>query len=365
MKSKSLIILSVIFLSVFILSPSALGVHEPEAEVVIQLGHVDPPNEFESSDQSFAVVFEDLVEAMSGGRIEVELYPADGLGSEREAMELAQMGAVESYLATDGGLGRFFPLIGIKDIPFSITDFEVAYEVYDGPFGKELSAKIEEETGLKLLAVVEQGGFFHLSNNVRPIRTPEDMEGITFRSMAIDSHINFFESLGAGATVIDWAEVYTSLETGVADGQHNPINPFRNAAFYEVQDYLTVTNHLYSTHWYMVNANWFDGLAEEDQEIIRKAARMANRASRGLNRILEASEDFGFSYLEEQGVEIYYPTQEELDAFADVTVPAALEFIEDEYGDEGLYWAEKYLEAVEEAEEKVEDRKEEKGSFWR
>ncbi len=354
-------IIAVLFLSVMIFSGGA----QAEAEVTIQLGHVDPPNEFESSDQSFAVVFEDFVEAMSDGRIQVELYPADGLGSEREAMELTQMGAVESYLATDGGIGRFFPLIGIKDIPFSITDFEVAYEVWDGQFGEAISEKIEEDTGLKLLAVIEQGGFFHLSNDERPITSPEDMEGLTMRSMAIDSHINFFESLGAGATVIDWAEVYTALETGVADGQHNPINPFRNASFYEVQDYLTVTNHLYSTHWFLVNADWFYGLAEEDQEIIRKAARIANRASRGLNRVLEASDDYGFPFLEAQGVEIYYPTQDELDAFADVTVPAALEFIEEEWGEEGIYWAEKYLEAVEEAEEKVEARAGEKGSYWR
>lgn len=332
---------------------SSIGISQG-AEIVMKIGMVDPPNPFRSSDFSFATVFKNYVETSTNGEIQVELYPASQLGKERESMELLKSKIIQGYIATNGALAPFFPLLGVTEIPFSIPSFEVAYKVFDGEFGEEFSEKIVEETGLKCLAIMEQGGFFHLTNNVRPLKLPEDMKGIKFRTMTLPSHINFFESMGASAVPISWAEVYTSLQTGVADGQHNPINPIRNAKLYEVQKYMTLTNHLYSTHWFLVNDEWFNNLSEKYQKIMEKGAARANMASRGLNRVMEAAEDTGLPLLARE-MEIYKPTSEELEAFAEIAVPAAKEFVKEDLGDEGLKWVNKYLEAIEKAKKELTD----------
>jgi len=346
-KFKRNLILMLLVVFVF----SSIGMVQAQ-EVTIKLGHVDPPNPFRSSDHSFATVFENYVETSSNGDIQVELYPASQLGAERESMELLQSKTLQAYIATNGALAQFFPLVGAVEIPFSIPSFEVAYKVFDGEFGDAFSEKIREETGLRCLAIMEQGGFFHLTNSVRPIKTPEDMKGIKFRTMSLPSHIHFFESMGAQATPISWSEVYTSLQTGVAEGQHNPINPIRNANLHEVQDYMTLTNHLYSTHWFLVNNDWFTNLSKEYQEILTQGAERANMASRGLNRVIEAAPETGLPLLAES-MEIYKPTPEQLEMFADKAVPAAKEFVEEELGEEGVEWTNRYLEAVEEAKEEL------------
>ena len=330
---------------------SSIGISQG-AEIVMKIGHVDPADAFRSSDHSFAVVFKNYIETSTHGAIQVEIYPTSQLGQERESMELLQTKILQGYIATNGALAPFFPLLGTVEIPFSIPSFEVAYKVFDGEFGQEFSEKIIEKTGLKLLAIMEQGGFFHLTNSVRPIKSPEDVKGLKFRTMTLPSHIHFFESMGASAVPISWAEVYTSLQTGVADGQHNPINPIRNSALYEVQKYMTLTNHLYSTHWFLVNNEWFINLSEEYQKALTDGAKMANMASRGLNRVMEASEETGLPFLAKR-MEIYTPTPEELEAFEKIAVPAAKEFIKEELGDEGLKWTNKYLEAVERAKEEL------------
>ncbi len=325
------------------------------ADIIMKIGHVDPPNPFRSSDHSFAVTFKNYVETSTNGVIQVKLYPASQLGQERESMELLQRQIIEGYIATNGALAPFFPLIAVIEIPFSIPDFRVAYEVFDGKFGQDLSDELASRTGLRCLAIMEQGGFFHLTNNVRPLKNPDDMKGIKFRTMTLPSHIHFFESMGASAVPISWSEVYTSLQTGVADGQHNPINPIRNASLYEVQKYLTLTNHLYSTHWFLVNDQWFNNLEEQYQTVILAGAARANAASRGLNRVIEAAAETGLPLLA-NNMEIYKPTPEELAVFAEVAVPAAKEFVQKELGEEGRYWTEKYLSAVEAAKEQLDKK---------
>jgi len=318
---------------------------------VLKLAHLNPQEPTEIATAAMSQVFKSMVESGTNNEIIVEIYPNGVLGNERETMEQVQSGVTHSYIASGGGMAIFYPLFSIVDIPFSISNYSVAYEVYDGDFGQELALDIEDKTGFKVLAFGESGGFFQLTNSKRTIQSPDDMKGLKIRTMTIPMHQNFMRSLGASATPIAWAEVYTSLQTGVVDGQHNPAPIIKIGKLEEVQDYLSLTNHMYTPYVWVINSEWFESLTDHQKSIIEEAARVGNVAGRGVNRLIETS-DAGVPYLATQ-MEVYTPTAEELQQFKDVTIPAAMEFIEEEYKEEGKTLAEKYLNAIKEAQEKL------------
>jgi len=316
---------------------------------VLKLGHLDPQQPKEIDTAAMAQVFKSMVESGTNNEIIVEIYPNGVLGNERESLEQVQSGVTQSYIASGGGISIFYPLYSIVNIPFSITHHSVAYEVYDGPFGQELAEDIEKKTGFKVLTFGEAGGFFQFTNSTRPIHTPEDMRGLKIRTMTVPIHMAFMSSLGASATPIAWDEVYTSLQTGVVDGQHNPAPIVKIGKLEEVQKYLTLTNHMYSPYVWIINNEWFNALTNQQKKVIEEAARVANVAGRGINRIIEATDE-GIPYLATK-MEVYKPTAEEMQMFKDVTIPAALKFIEDEYKEEGKELAQKYLDAIKKAQE--------------
>jgi tripartite ATP-independent transporter DctP family solute receptor len=317
---------------------------------VLKLSHLNPQQPKEVATAAMAEVFKSMVESGTNGSITVEVYPNGVLGNERESMEQVQSGVTHSYIASGGGMATFYPMFSIVNIPFSITNYSVAYEVYDGEFGQNMAADIEEKTGFKVLGFGESGGFFQLSNSERPIRTPEDMEGLKFRTMTIPIHMEFMRSLGASPTPIAWAELYTGLQTGVVDGQHNPIPIIKIGKLEEVQKYLTLTNHMYTPYVWVLNSDFYSSLTPEEQVIVDEAARVANLAGRGVNRLIEASDE-GLPYLQEE-MEVYKPTAEEMQMFKDASIPASMDFIEEEYGEEGAQFAQDYLDAIEAAQEK-------------
>ncbi len=317
---------------------------------VLKLSHLNPQQPKEVATAAMAEVFKSMVESGTNGSITVEIYSNGVLGNERESMEQVQNGVTHSYIASGGGMATFYPMFSIVNIPFSITNYSVAYEVYDGEFGQQMAADIEEKTEFKVLGFGESGGFFQLTNSERPIRTPADMEGLKFRTMTIPIHMEFMRSLGASPTPIAWAELYTALQTGVVDGQHNPIPIIKIGKLEEVQQYLTLTNHMYTPYVWVLNSDFYSSLSSEEQVIVDEAARVANLAGRGVNRLIEASEE-GLPYLAEE-MEVYKPTSEEMQMFKDAAIPASMDFIEEEYGAEGAQFAQDYLDAIEAAQEK-------------
>ena len=314
---------------------------------VLKISHLNPQNPKEIATAAMTQVFKSMVESGTNGEVSVEIYPNGVLGNERESMEQVQNGVTQSYIASGGGMSIFFPLFSIVNIPFSITNYSVAYEVYDGPFGDELAKQIEEKTGFVVLAFGESGGFFQLTNSKKTVKSPDDMKGLKFRTMTIPIHMEFMRSLGASPTPIAWAEVYTSLQTGVVDGQHNPAPIIKIGKLEEVQKYLALTNHMYTPYVWVMNGDWFNALTAEQQSVIKEAARVANVAGRGVNRLIETSDE-GIPYLATK-MEVYKPTAEELQAFQDITIPASMAFIENEYKDEGKELAQLYLDAIEKA----------------
>lgn len=318
---------------------------------VLKLSHLNPQQPREVATAAMAEVFKSMVESGSNGSITVELYPNGVLGNERESMEQVQNGITHSYIASGGGMATFYPMFSIVNIPFSISNYSVAYEVYDGEFGQSMAADIEEKAGFKVLGFGESGGFFQLTNSKRAIKTPADMEGLKYRTMTIPIHMEFMRSLGASPTPIAWAELYTALQTGVVDGQHNPIPIIKIGKLEEVQKYLTLTNHMYTPYVWVLNSDFYSSLTEQEQSVIDEAARVANLAGRGVNRLIEASDD-GLPYLMEE-MEVYKPTAAEMEMFREAAIPTSMDFIEEEYGKEGAEFAESYLDAIKAAREKL------------
>ncbi len=318
---------------------------------VLKLAHLNPQEPYENPTAPIAAVFKSMVEANTNGSIQVELYPAGQLGKERESMEQVQQGVIQSYIASGTGISQFYKLYDVTNLPFAFSSYAVAYEVYDGPFGQEMAEDIRKKTGFKVLGFGESGGFFQITNSKRPVKSPADMEGLKIRTMSIPLHMGIIKSLGGAPTPIAWVEVYTSLQTGVVDGQMNPIPIINTAKFYEVQKYITLTNHLYAPYVWVMNDKWFKALSTSEKEIVIDSAKTALIAGRGLNRIIESTEK-GLPVIAKK-MQVYTPNADELAQFKKLAIAGAKKLISEKLGDEGRMWVDKFLAAIEEAEKNI------------
>ena len=318
-------------------------------QVVLRLAHLNAQQPFEIPSAAMAAVFKASVEANSNNSIRVEIYDSGQLGNERETMIQVQNNIVQSYIASSGGMATFYPLMDVLNMPFAFSNYNVAYEVYDGNFGQALAEDIRQRTRMRVLGFGESGGFFVLTNSRRPVRSPSDMRGLKIRTMTVPSHQEIIRALGGSATPIAWAEVYTSLQTGVVDGQMNPVSIINMASFQEVQEYATLTNHLYAPYVWVISDSFYNRLTDDQKRVIDNAAQVAITAGRGLSHIIDST-DQGLPALAER-MQIYSPTPAQMRAFRNATVPAVRRFIRENYGSEGVEWMNRFTEAIEEAEE--------------
>ncbi len=330
----------VVLLALMLILPAANVSAAPQ---VIKLAHLNPQNPFDIATAAVAAVFKSEVEARSGGAVTVEIYPNGTLGNERETMEQVKAGITQSYISSVGGVAPFYPLIDITSMPFAYNSYETGCKLFDGSFGQEFAEDMRKKTGMRVLGFVPQG-FFQFTNSVRPIKNPDDMKGLKMRTMNNPLHMEFMKSLGAAATPVAWAEIYTALQTGVVDGQHNPITVINLGKLYEVQDYITLSNHMAGLYVWVINDAWFNGLSEAEQEAVQGAADAAVIAGRGIDRLVTAT-DKGLPTLA-ANMDVYTPTAEEIEQFRELAIPAAKKFFAKTLGEEGSAWVEKYLAAI-------------------
>jgi len=324
---KSLAIAAALALSVGTLPVTA------HAAKTIKLAHLNKNDPFDNGTGAMAIVFKSLVESGTNGAVKVDIFPDGQLGKDNEVIQQVKSGVVQSSISSVGGIASVYPMIGVLDVPFAYPNISTTYKVFDGPFGKKLASDITRKTGLAVLGFGDSGGFFAFTNSKRAIRSPEDMKNLKIRTMGLESHKAVVSSLGGQPVAINWAEVYTSLQTGVADGQMNPIPIIKFAKFDEVQKYLTLTNHLFTPYVWVFNKGFFDGLSAQEKDVVRSAAQSAIVACRGINRIIESS-DRGLPALA-QKMQVYTPTKAEITKFRDLAQPAVKAQIAKSYGKEG------------------------------
>lgn len=321
---------SAICLSLGILAAPAM------AEKTIKLSILHQSDPYSNAQGAMASVFKSLVESGSNGELKVKIYSDGMLGKDNEVIQQNRDGIIQANVATSGGLAQHYPLMGIFDVPFLYPNIAVAQDVITlkSDFGKLLAKDIDDKIGLKVLGMIEAEGFYVITNNKHPITSVADMKGLRIRTMTVPTQQKVISSLGGKPTPLPWAEVYTSLQTGVVDGQMNPIPIVVHAKFDEVQKYLTLTQHLLTPYMLLMNDKFYKQLTDDERRIVDYAARSAVYAGKGIGRINEAS-DKGLTKLAKK-MKINSLSPEAISEFASKSQPAIREMIKDKYGDEGM-----------------------------
>ena len=218
-------------------------------------------------------VFADAVEKASGGKMKVRTIGASALGPDVQMQNSLIGGAQEMMVGSTATLVGITKEMALWDTPFLISNAKEADALLDGPVGDKIRAKLQDK-GLVGLAYWENG-FRNLTNSKRAINKVEDLEGIKLRVMQNNVFLNSFKTLGANAVPMAFSELFSALETNTVDGQENPFNTILSSKFYEVQKYMTVTNHVYSLWIVLVSKKWWDQLSKDEQKILSDAAKLS------------------------------------------------------------------------------------------
>ena len=230
--------------------------------------------------------FGEELERLSNGRLAIAPHYDNALGAEREVVESMGFGIVDAGITSTGPMGGFVDEFMLFDLPYIFEDHDHAYAFLDSEYGEKLAKLAEEGMNVKILAWMENG-FRHETNSVRAIETPSDLEGINHRTQESRVQVDTWNALGANATPMAWTEVYTALQQGVMDSQENPLATIYDMHFYEIQDYLNLTQHVYSPAPLMMGLDLFNSFSEEDQGIIMEAAQIALPVQRDASQELE------------------------------------------------------------------------------
>lgn len=298
-----------------------MGASAAVADGVIRFGHDNKTDPFENPAHACTAVFSNLTEAGTNGSVTVEVFGSNQLGSASEHVQQVRDGIIQATLASTGAMASYYPRIDVLNMPFAFSGNAATYEVFDGDFGEALAEDIEETLGdVVVLGFPDTGGFFAVTNSQRPIADLGDFDGIRIRTMTLPSHQKIVQALGAEAYPLAWGEVYSGLQTGVIDGQMNPVPIISFANFAEVQEYMTLTNHLFSPYTFLINRAFYDGLSDAERETLHTAAENCVVASRGLSRIIEAS-DRGLAGLMDK-IKVTALSDEQRAAMAAATQPA-------------------------------------------
>ncbi|WP_249869670.1 TRAP transporter substrate-binding protein [Oceanobacillus saliphilus] len=310
---KILFLIMVVGMSVMIAACSSETSGDNGAEAsdgetfVIKAGHAASQDNFQNA--SFEK-FKELVEENSDGRIEVEIYPNSQLGGEREMIEAIQLGNLTMAAPSSAPLASFSNEMLLWDLPYLFPDAETAHRVLDGEVGQKVLDSLEEN-GLKGL-VYWENGFRHFTNNVRPVSSTDDLGGIKMRTLENPLQVEAWNAAGVNATPIAFNELYSALQQGTVDAQETPLALMYNMKYYEVQDYLTLTEHMYSPWPVIISPTFYDSLPEDLQQVVFDAAL----ESREYNRQLSANDEAAaLQLLVDEGMEVVELTEEEKAGF--------------------------------------------------
>lgn len=279
--------------------------------------------------------FKKVLEEESDGRITIELFPNEELGSDNEMVESVQVGALDFQLSSSGVLAEIMPEFSATDLPFMFEDADEAHAALDGPYGDILKEKTREE-GIEMLNTFSIG-FSQITSNKQTINGPEDLKGASIRSPDEPVPIATFEALGSQVTTLPFTEVYLGLQQGTIDGEFNPLTAIKDSNFQEVQDYLAMTDIIFYHAPFIMNQGLWDELDEETQELVQKAADQATEVAREEEKKTEASV---LDEIEDEFKEVTTPDKDE---FIEAVQPVYDKF-EDEIGKDVMEELENFLE---------------------
>lgn len=241
------------------------------------------------------------LEELSDGKMSVEVYPNQQLGSERENLELLQIGSLDMTKVSSGVLENFAPKMKVFGLPFLFRDKAHAFSVLDGEIGQNLLNE-SEQFWLKGLSYYDAGSRSFYTK--KPMNTPDDLKGLKIRVMESESAMDMVRSLGGSPTPISWGELYTALQQGVVDGAENNPPSFYLSRHYEVCRYYTLNEHTMLPDVLLISTHTWNRLTNVEQNWVREAAMRSVGYQRGL---WEQSEQEALEAVKKAGVEIVRP----------------------------------------------------------
>jgi TRAP-type transport system periplasmic protein len=250
-----------------------------------------------------ANLFEKLVKEKSNGKLTIKVFPAAQLGQEREAFEQLNQGILDMTITTLGLMDKYWPPIAAETMPFLWRDWTHAEKVIYGKWGEEIANGIFKNTNAKILDILG-AGFRHMLFRGEPVTKVENMRGMKMRSPESFAWIRMFELLGAKPTPVTWGEVYSAMQTGVAEGLESPALMVLDMKFNEVTKSLVKTNHMFGSMGVCINKKSFEKLSPDFQKVILQAGKEAAQWS---TRYSKEGESKAFALLTEKGMKVVEP----------------------------------------------------------
>lgn len=250
-----------------------------QQERLIRFGHLNNPDH----PVSFGVKrFAEILSAKSGGKMKVQEFPSNQLGNEQQQQSALQGGVQQMYSPATTSLAGIVKEFGLIDFPFAVADFAQADALLDGPLGQALIAKLPEK-GLVALGYWDLG-FRNVTNSKHPITRPEDLAGLKIRVIPNPVFLDTFRAFKANPVPMPFAELYGALESKAVDGQENPFAVILSNKFYEVQKYVSATNHVYAANILLVSKKFWDQLTPTEQKWMQEAADESRAYQRQVSR---------------------------------------------------------------------------------
>ena len=270
MKSKTL--LKRVLLSTMVLALSiplfACGNKAENNEVYeLKFAHVVRPT---TPKGIAAEEFKEIIEEKSDGRIKVTVYPDSQMGTDQEINEQILSKTLDINAPFLSTITSFIPEFELFDLPYLFSNSEQVYEALTGQVGDKLNGYLEEK-GLISLGYWS-GGFKQLTNSKLPVKSVKDLDGLKIRVSQSPLLVTQFRAINAGGISVPFSDLYSSLQTGTVDGQENPFSNIASRKFYEVQDYLTISDHGFMGYAFIMNKDKFESMPEDLQALVREVA---------------------------------------------------------------------------------------------
>jgi tripartite ATP-independent transporter DctP family solute receptor len=245
----------------------ALAATPALAQTELKFGHVGEPGSLLAlSSEAFAKAANQKL----GGKYKVVVYGSSQLGGDKEMLQKVKLGTLDFCLPSTV-MSSEVDLFGLFEMPYLVKNRDHMHRIEKEVFWPSL-APAAEKKGYKIIAVWENG-FRHITNNVRPIKTPEDLKGIKLRTPAGKWRVKMFQAYGANPSPMKFSEVFVALQTGVMDGQENPLTQIYSAKFQEVQKYLSLSGHVYTPSYVVASPKKFAKLPADVQKILEDTAK--------------------------------------------------------------------------------------------
>lgn len=221
----------------------------------------------------------DRIKAETGGRVEIQIFPNNQLGSDTDMLSQLRSGALEFFTLSGLILSTLVPAASINGIGFAFADYDAVWKAMDGELGSFIRGQIGK-SGLVAMEKVWDNGFRQITSSTKPIQTPADLKGFKIRVPVSPLWTSMFKAFESSPTSINFNEVYSSLQTKVVEGQENPLAIIFSAKLYEVQKYCSLTNHMWDGFWFLANRRAFEALPDDARAVVAKNWNLAAVAER-------------------------------------------------------------------------------------